>query len=229
MKSVLSIALLLALTACSSNDNDNDANDNTALSIRYQVEITNLTHAQPFSPPVIILHDESFQAWTTGEAASTALEVLAEGGDSSELIAASSSTANFRGNGELLAGTSLRFEIGTNDSSYNHLTLATMLVNSNDAFSGLANIDVGALQQGDKRVYLTPGYDAGTEFNDELASTIPGPAGGGEGFNKARDDVTTSVTYHGGIVSKDDGYTASTLSEADRFDNPVMRIEITRL
>ena len=44
-----------------------------------------------------------------------------------------------------------------------------------------------------------------------------------------RDDVTGVVTHHGGIVSRDDCYTASALTEAHRFDNPMMRIELTRL
>ena len=235
MKLLVLSATLLALTACSS-DNNNDSvagtDDSTTPTVEktsYRVTLVNLTNAQPFSPPAAILHEKSYSAWTTGTAASTELEILAEGGDASNLLKSQAGSPTFSGSGELKPGASLSFDISSSDSSKDHLTLASMLVNTNDAFTGLTNLDLSGMQKGDKRMFLTPAYDAGTEFNDELKAHVPGPAGGGEGFNKARDDVTSVVTYHGGVISKDDGYAESTLTEADRFDNPVMRISISRL
>lgn len=235
MKLIALSATLLALTACS-NDNNNDSlagtDDNTTPAVEktgYRVTLVNLTDAQPLSPPAVILHEKGYSAWTTGMAASSEMEILAEGGDGSDLLKSQSGNPTFSGSGELTPGASLSLEISNSDTSKDHLTVASMLVNTNDAFTGLTNLDLSGMQKGDKRMFLTPAYDAGTEFNDELKAHVPGPAGGGEGFNKARDDVTTVVTYHGGVVSKDDGYAESTLSEAHRFDNPVMRITISRL
>ena len=70
-------------------------------------------------------------------------------------------------------------------------------------------------------------WDSGTELNDELAATIPGPAGGGEGFNTTRDDNDV-VSFHSGVISQDDGLTTSALSANHRFLNPGARITITR-
>lgn len=225
MKQLLLGSLLLGLGACSSNN----STTTTPESFDYQVNLINITSAQPLSPPAALLTDSSYSAWGIGQAASTELEQLAEGGDASALIAVQSAQPNFLGTDPIPPGGAQSFEISGNDASTLNLTLATMLVNTNDAFTGLSTIDLAAMQVGDKRTYLTRAYDAGTESNLEAAGTIPGPADGGEGFNAARDDVTSVVTYHGGVVSNADGYSDSVLSETHRFDNPVMVIEVTRL
>jgi len=41
-------------------------------------------------------------------------------------------------------------------------------------------------------------FDAGTEFNDENCTNIPGPQCGGEGFNSAR-EANNFVKPHPGI------------------------------
>ncbi len=64
-----------------------------------------------------------------------------------------------------------------------------MLVNTNDAFTGMTAINISDLAIGDNITMLAVAYDAGTEGNSEVAETIPGSAGGGEGFNAARNDV----------------------------------------
>ena len=219
--------LFLGLAACSSNNNDNPAPGPETFS--YRISLLNLTNAQPLSPPAVILNEANYRAWTTGEAASVALETLAESGDASELVKGQSAHPSSSSTAVLLPGTSQNLEVTSSDSTDNALTVASMLVNTNDAFTGVTAIDLSEMKKGDVRVYTTSAYDAGTEFNDEIARNIPGPAGGGEGFNAARDDVTAVVTHHGGVVSQDDGYEASALTEAHRFDNPVMRIEVTRL
>ena len=218
---ILSV-LLVGLAACSNDNNPPEI-------FSYKVSLINLTNSQIFSPPAAILHDDSFSAWSIGQSASAELETLAEGGDASNLLNSQSGNPSFSSSDVLIPGASQSFEISATDSLLDHLTLATMLVDTNDAFTGVTGADLEDMQQGEVRVYYTRVYDAGTEFNDERAANIPGPAGGGQGFNAARDDITTVVTHHGGIVSRDDGYTASALTEAHRFDNPVMRIEVMRM
>ncbi len=61
-------------------------------------------------------------------------------------------------------------------------TGATRLVNTNDAFTGVNAGRIGDLEVGESK-YSSQPWDAGTEGNIETAATIPGPAGGGEGFN----------------------------------------------
>lgn len=230
MKTLILAAVVLGLGACSSDNNnsDNNATDMVEMS-GYRIELVNLTNNQPLSPPGAILHDGGFRAWEIGKPASDAVEVLAESGGASKLISLQQGNPMFTGKSALLAGQTLSFEIGSSDANMDHLTVATMLINTNDAFTGLTNIDLKGMQTGDKRVFLTPAYDAGTEFNDELTAHIPGPVAGGEGFNAERNDVTSVVTHHPGVVSKDDGHAQSALSQAERFDNPVLMVKITRL
>ena len=41
--------------------------------------------------------------------------------------------------------------------------------------------------------------------------------------------MTGVVTLHGGVVSNSDGFAGSILTEADKFDNPTLRIEVFAL
>lgn len=224
MKILLLSTVLLALSACSSDNNDSEP----AESFHYRVELTNLTNAQPLSPPAAILQTMVFKAWSVGASASDALEILAESGDATDLLGSQSGTAKHASTDVLVPGGSAGFEI-VGDDAKKHLTIVTMLVNTNDAFTGMTGVDLTALSKGESRVYLTSAYDAGTEFDDESAAHVPGPAAGGEGFNAERDDVTNVVTLHGGVVGQEDDNLGSVLTEAHRFDNPVMRVTVTRL
>lgn len=210
--------MILSLAACDINAPQ-----------EYSISITNLTHAQPLSPPAALLHRSNFSLWQIGEAASEALEMMAEGGDVSALLSPQAKNPQFKADAPLFPGQTIQFTLETRIDKQKNLSVAGMLVNTNDAFSGLNGIELSNLKPGHTSVYYTNAYDAGTEFNSELSGTIPGPADGGEGFNSTRDDVTSVVTRHGGVVSADDNFTESTLSGADKFDNPILRIVVTAL
>lgn len=235
MKYVLLSCAVLALTACSHSDNSDDMSEGggtdgmTTEQARYNITLTNLTAGQPFSPPVAMLNSAGFSAWQIGTPATVALEQLAEGGATSDLVALMANEPHHAESAAIGPGASASFEIAATDTAQMQLTLATMLVNTNDAFTGVTAYALADLAQGDTMTVMSHAYDAGTENNTESSGTMPGPADGGEGFNASRDDVTSTVTYHGGVVSQDDGYAASVLSNAHRFDNPVMKIEIERL
>ena len=84
----------------------------------------------------------------------------------------------------------------------------------------------GAREVDDVIYRLTNVYDAGTEANTEEAATLV-TAPGGEGFNAERDDVDF-VAMHPGVVGNQDGLTNSALTGAHRFDNPAVKITVTR-
>lgn len=195
----------------------------------YSINISNVTHGQPLSPPVAMLHSKKTQLWKIGEQASEALEAMAEGGDGSGLLSTRPRNPQYQANAPLLPGESIEFTLEARTNKVKNLSIAGMLVNTNDAFSGLNCIELVNLKAGQSSVYYTYAYDAGTEFNSELNNTIPGPADNGEGFNAVRDDVTSVVTFHSGVVSSDDNFADSTLSGANKFDNPILRIEVTAL
>ncbi|MBX2880830.1 MAG: spondin domain-containing protein [Granulosicoccus sp.] len=231
------VGLLGSLTliqACSSdsNDDDNDQGDDITPA-SFQISATNLTTGQPFSPPLLILHDGSYQLFSVGESAGNGLEVLAEGGDGSALTAEVTDLATVyataAGDAPVGPGASGSWVISDPDNhSALSLTMATMLVNTNDAFTGINSMDLSALAVGESMDLTAIAYDSGTEANSESVGTIPGPADGGEGFNAARDDLNDQVTMHSGVVSQADGLSESILGEQHRFLNPVIHITVSR-
>ncbi len=197
---------------------------------RFEVTAVNLTAAQPLSPIAVMVHDDSFSAFSIGQPASIALETLAEGGDNSELLATAGALADTSGEGPLGPGASetLAVELPDDNTADMRVTVVSMLVNTNDAITAVNAVDVSGLAVGESMVVSGRSYDTGTEANDELGANIPGPAGGGEGFNEVRDDLRDQVTLHPGVVGFDGGLGTSDLSELHRWDHPVARFTITR-
>lgn len=78
------------------------------------------------------------------------------------------------GNGLLLPGSSDEVSITVNPHRYGYLSLASMLVNTNDAFVGETGLSLKSLAVGESYEMNMNVWDSGTELNDELAATIPG-------------------------------------------------------
>ncbi len=237
MKQLLILSSMLLLAACSDNNNNDPVMpppppppEPEITNAGFEVSIVNLTAAQPLSPIALVIHDEGEQLFAIGESASAGLEVLAESGDNSELLAAVDGAAENSGAAPLGPGASeaLSLELDGDDTSGLRLSILTMLVNTNDAFTGINALDISAMAVGQSITLTGRSYDSGTEANTETAASIPGPAGGGEGFNSARDDIADQVTGHGGAITQDDGLSGSALTHLHRWDDPVARFRITR-
>ena len=232
IKGLAPLALVTLLSACGGSDNDTD-NDGvvdmpepTPVEMSYEVTVTNLTYAQPLSPVAVVLHGDS-ALWMVGEASSAPLEKLAEGGDNADLLAMESVLASVSGESPVGPGASTTLMVNTTDEMATHLSIVSMLVNTNDAFTGLTAMDLSSLAVDSPQTWTLGVYDAGTEGNSELAGTIPGPADGGAGYDEQRDDVDF-VAKHPGVVTLDDGLSTSVLTQAHRFDNPAIKLTITR-
>ena len=190
----------------------------------YQVTVTNLTNSQPLSPVAVVLHT-SGNLWTIGGVPSVELERMAEGGDNSGLLSLGMASAS--GMGAIGPGGNETISVTIQDVMDAKLSVATMLVNTNDGFSGLNALGLGQLAVGESWSANAGVYDSGTEVNSEAAGTMPGPADGGEGFNAMRND-TGYVSMHPGVVTSDDGLGTSVLTVEHKFDNPAIRIMVTR-
>jgi len=198
----------------------------------FQVQFSNLTAGQPMSPLVAVVHDSGFSLFNIGQPASVGLEHLSEGGETAPLVTLASSDPGYMGSAVGAGGTPpggtamVSFSVVQANLPTAQLSLATMLVNSNDAFAALKAESLSAMTVGASVSLDVLSYDAGTEAHSESAATVPGMAG--VGFNAARDDVRNAVHLHPGVITADDGLSGSALTAAHRWDNPVARVTITR-
>ena len=198
--------------------------------VAYEVTITNLTANQPLAPPTLVLQVGGAKAWKLGAPASHALEVLAEGGSGEDFADEQGVLGIVSGDAVIGPGETAtliaKLEVPDAETQADHaLTVAAMLVNTNDAFVGMTGIylDVGQTMN-----HPMPSYDAGTEANDEFMANLPGPAGGGEGYNPSREGDVDRVHKHPGVLTRYE-LTGSALGASHRFDNPPARLTLSRV
>ena len=193
----------------------------------WQVRVTNLTTGQYFTPVLAATHSADAMVFAPGMQASAELQALAEGGDVMPLRMAlegmSSVMAVETGMGLMPPGGMYEFLI-TGGSMHRYLSLAAMLIPTNDAFVGISMMEL-PVTPGMRMVYAYA-YDAGTEMNAETCGTIPGPnypecggpgghghAGMGEGY----------ISIHNGINGVGD------FGQDRDWKNPVAMITIHRI
>lgn len=190
--------------------------------VRFEVTVTNLTRAQQFTPILLVTHRPALTLFTLGKPASDELRILAEEGNTGPLVALLTGNPNVTqvqsGAGLTNPGATQTFVIEARPF-VDRLSVAAMLIPTNDTFFSLNAFDLPEF--GFEARQLALAYDAGTEVNDELCSSIPGPffeeckgsggggrVGGGEGYvyigngmhgvgdmNEARRDWNNPVAF----------------------------------
>jgi hypothetical protein len=231
---IAAVTLLFTLVACNHDDNPEDTsskNDNSMAN--YELVVTNISNGQPLTPLAVIVHGQAYSPWMLGESAGMGLEKLAESGDPGQFLMDASTSVFVEktlssAGGPFGPGMEKALSIETSKSSALQLSLATMLANTNDAFTGVKNWPIGKLKVGESMTTLSHVFDAGTEENTETSTTMPGPAANGEGFNAQRGGLDV-VTIHQGVVTTDDGLVSSALNEQHRWLNYVAKITVTRV
>jgi Spondin_N len=188
----------------------------------WDVTITNLTRpgSQPLSPPLLVVHSSQADIWSVGEVATHPVAAIAEDANNGP---AESAFAQLPGvndvftdaGGPIPPGASRTYTVETS-GQFNRLSVLTMLVNTNDGFTGLDSERLRGLG-GTRSVRA---YDAGSEVNNELTGFIPGPC-----CNNpfVRDPEGELIRMHEGITGRGD------LSPATYgWSGPVARIEVSR-
>jgi len=189
----------------------------------YKVTVTNLTPGQPFAPVMVATHRPGVSFFKLGEAPSDELAHLAEAGDGkpmAEKLAAMPSVdeAKISTMGLTFPGKSTAVMISAK-RPFSHISVGAMLGATNDAFFAIKDV---ALPWGrGERTYMAPAYDAGSETNDELSSTVAGL--GGEGYSP-NDSGEGFVHIHSGVHGIGD-LVAATMD----WRNPVAKITIERV
>jgi hypothetical protein len=135
----------------------------------WTVTVTNVTNGTYFTPLMVAAHDNSVDAFDVGTPASPELRATAECGNTSGLIAAfGAAGADFDNNpagGALAPGDSATATLSPSRGNH-RLTIAGMLVPTNDGFFGLDAVEVPKVPG--TYTWAVNGYDAGTEANDEI-------------------------------------------------------------
>jgi len=194
----------------------------------YEVTVTNIAYLQPFGGFFVGVHNEHAEkVFELATAPSDALAVLAEDGDPSDMVALLEGSRDYLSavgltpgsDGPLFRGESFTFTVETN-SEFPYVSFASMAINTNDCFVGVNSIK---LQDG--MSFTTPGYDAGSEVNNELCSSIPGPACADIDTRNTSDGAGEGVVHiHRGVFGIGD-------IAADLYDwrNPMMLVSVVRL
>jgi Spondin_N len=227
----LILAALLAFTvgalaigpAAGSDDGDDDGRRTTL----WRVTIQNLTPpgpgapgSQPLSPPLFVVHSSRADVWSVGEIASHGVAAIAEDANNSVLESALPQLDGVKSvvtgaGGPIPSGATRTYTVETK-GKFNRLSVLTMLVNTNDAFTGLDSLRA----HGRGATVETMAYDAGSERNNELKSHIPGPCCG-NAFVRAPEG--NLIRMHEGITGR---------GELDPvqydWDGPPARITIER-
>ena len=229
-KTLCAAALAASLVAAPANATD------------FDVTITNLSNAIYFTPFLAVAHPDGTNLFVTGTPASASLQAMAEGGDISGLeadVTALGATVVANPAGGLLGPTgSTTFNMNTDGTSNDRLSIVAMLLPTNDAFAGLNAIEIPT--EPGTYTFNVNAYDAGTEANDEIvngggAPGAPGipadPSGlsGTGGTGAAGPDANPNVHIHRGSLGDTDptGGISDIDSRAHRWLNPIIRVTVT--
>ncbi len=224
---VLGMAAALAVSTLALTASAGGVEDTSVTPERtYRVTVTNLTDGQPMTPFVVATHQGDFSLFTRGQSASNGLQQLAENGGVPVLVeelTANDSVADVgvaapAAGPPVHPGQSVFVEV-TADVEARWLTLAGMLICTNDGFGGVSNVKVPTTS----RTIYGYAYDAGTEINTEAYADLVPPCDG-SGMTGATNPAlaeNAAIHRHPGI---------SGIADLDRavhgWNGPVIKVEI---
>ena len=231
MKAIFLIFSLLVLglvaIGCNEESTDNPTDPGVlekspSFTAEYEVTIENLSPAgsQPLSPPILAVHSPSFRIFHIGGYASDELAQVAQDAFGDPLVTLLNNSSEVSEvvvgqQGPIFPGSSQSLNITVN-GNFTKLSLVTMLVNTNDGFTGTDKLQLP--QRGTKTFYLRS-YDAGSEENTELIAHIPG-----QGNPFMGNSTNEKIKYHPGILGVGDLDPA-----VYGWDEPVAKLTITRI
>lgn len=201
----------------------------------YEITIENLTTGQPLSPGVVAVHGKQAGVFTAGAPASEGLRLIAEQGNPGTAV---SDLTGAPGVFQVLGTAAPVHRVGGPGSSTimteiaasanaDRLSLALMLICTNDGFTGLDGVKLpGGFEPA---MYYTQAYDAGTEVNDEASTSIVDPCFAigpveAEGDGDGRTAEGGVVMMHAGIAG-----IADLDPSAHGWSGPIARVTVRRI
>ena len=235
------LACGLAFLAGGAIHGDDEPHRSNAATLTYKVTIENLAPTQPLSPPVLATHKQPVGMFSVGRIASPGLEAIAEDGNQVPMFMRLDGLRHVTDavdvgvpltpNGQTVMDFTDSVTVMIHGRPSDRLSMATMLICTNDGFTGL---DHARLPLFGSRVYLTAGYDAGTEDNSELSMDIVDPCSAlgpvtldGDPNGNENEPVDTQprepIRHHPGIAEIGD------LLAAHGWTDPVAKVTVTRV
>jgi len=195
---------------------DNDMNS-------YKISVTNLNPGQPLAPIMASSHRAGIAFFTAGDAPSAELAMLAEAGNGNpmaeKLLAMPGVTdAQVSTSGLTFPGKTTTLIVKAKRGR-DVVSIGSMLGATNDAFFAVSNVALP--KKGRAVTYEANVYDAGSETNDELSSTVAGL--GGEGYSPD-DSGEGFVHIHNGIHG-----IGNLVPAIHGWNNPAAKIVIERM
>ena len=144
-----------------------------------EISVYNLAYLQPMSPFFVAVHNEdAADVFRLGSEATPELGTLAETGNATDLVQLFDADPNVDyvkavggPSGPLLMDGEKSVITVMVSCDYPYVSMASMAVNTNDCFVGINHM---RLMPG--MMLLVPGYNSGTEANNEDCRFVPGPA-----------------------------------------------------
>ena len=205
------------------------------------IKVTNLTHGIHYTPILIGAHSADVKLFASGEMASSALQMMAEGGDISALSTMlTDNSADVVANpamGLLAPTMSTETSLETADGNM-YLSVVAMMLPTNDGFIGLNSWMIPT--EAGTYTIMVNAYDAGTEANDEMVNgggapgtpgipAAPGMNAGTGGTGVTMTESNTYVHVHRGSLGDDDltGGKSDLDNTVHRWLNPVAKVTVT--
>ena len=204
----------------------------------FEISISNDTVGQFMTPPVVVIHDPEESFYEIGDESSVELQAIAEDGNNAPFVALAESLDTVSASGVAFVdaanpGPSITGDIATvtlvTDEPTDVFTAVSMIICSNDGFSGLNSVALPT-EAAPITTFQATAFDAGTEVNileDEVDNVIadywPSPPCAGNGENLHDDEF--------GVVAIHPGQTAAQVGEALAFtgEDTIMTVTITRM
>jgi hypothetical protein len=220
MRSLAIVAVALGvLTACDDSEtmlapqpdlatNEARSAEAAAALQTYDVTVENLTSGgQWFTPPLVAIHRGSEAFFTVGEPASYGIQQIAENGNLAPVLErlgmsrhVSSFTLGEGAAGPLAPGEAVTVSLSADPGS-NFVSFASMLICTNDGFTGVSGAKLPKKVGEEIHLYLGA-LDAGTEVNTEDFADIVPPCQilGGVSSDDSGTGASDPALAEGGVV-----------------------------
>ena len=229
----ITAALLAALVAFTAPASASSGHYDSEPIGTFRVTVENLTENQTLTPAVVAAHERGFRLFRNHRPASNGIQQLAENGGVPVLLDELNGSAGVYAavateGGPIAPGASASTLITTVGDA-NRISVAAMLICTNDGFAGVNGVRVSQRTQQTAR--NGQAYDAGTEINTQLFEDLVPPCSQMAGVPDTGTGMSNPALAEDGVIRRHRGISeAGDLSPAaNGWHGPVIKVTIERV